>query len=504
MDRGDALLGAFSRQVPRLRAREADQARRRDPARDRRRLRPRRPGRARRRHDDPHPDRGLGRRRVGRCDRRGRRAAAPGAAGGSTCSPTSPSTGFPGVYAVGDVANIPDRERYDAPPARLGRPAVRGLGRARTSCASGAGADATPFHYKDKGIMAMIGRNAAVAEVGKRRHEVEGPIAFAAWLGVHATPAQRRPQQDRRLPHLGLGLLRPRPRRHRRGLRSAEAHRLGRPRGGRPAHLARRPTRPPRPEHQHRLRRDHAMSDHYDVIIVGSGAGGGTLAHRLAPSGKRVLILERGDWLPREIENWDADGGLRRQPLRVDRPLVRREGQGLPAAGPLLRRRRDEVLRRRAVPAARARLRRAQAPRRDLTGLADRLRRARALLHPGRGALPGARRPGRGPHRAAGVGAVPLSRRSRTSRASSELFDDLAQVGLHPFHSPSGIMLDEAEPAFSPCIRCATCDGFPCLVHAKSDADVIAVRPALRARQRRPASATPSYAGSRPTRRVAR
>jgi choline dehydrogenase-like flavoprotein len=42
------------------------------------------------------------------------------------------------------------------------------------------------------------------------------------------------------------------------------------------------------------------------VIIVGSGAGGGTLAHRLAPSGKRVLILERGDWLPREIENWDA------------------------------------------------------------------------------------------------------------------------------------------------------------------------------------------------------
>ena len=48
------------------------------------------------------------------------------------------------------------------------------------------------------------------------------------------------------------------------------------------------------------------MSEHYDVIIVGSGAGGGTLAHRLAPSGKRVLILERGDWLPREIENWDA------------------------------------------------------------------------------------------------------------------------------------------------------------------------------------------------------
>src|SRR5262245_28163550 len=52
------------------------------------------------------------------------------------------------------------------------------------------------------------------------------------------------------------------------------------------------------------------MSDHYDVIIVGSGAGGGTLAHRLAPSGKRVLVLERGDWLPREVENWDAESVL--------------------------------------------------------------------------------------------------------------------------------------------------------------------------------------------------
>jgi choline dehydrogenase-like flavoprotein len=55
----------------------------------------------------------------------------------------------------------------------------------------------------------------------------------------------------------------------------------------------------------------------------------------------------------------------------------------------------------------------------------------------------------------------------------------MTAVGLHPFHSPSGVMLDESHPAFSACIQCATCDGFPCLVHAKSDADVVAVRPAL-------------------------
>ena len=47
------------------------------------------------------------------------------------------------------------------------------------------------------------------------------------------------------------------------------------------------------------------MTEHYDVIIVGSGAGGGTLAHTLAPSGKRILLLERGDFLPRETDNWD-------------------------------------------------------------------------------------------------------------------------------------------------------------------------------------------------------
>ena len=49
------------------------------------------------------------------------------------------------------------------------------------------------------------------------------------------------------------------------------------------------------------------MPEQYDVIIIGTGAGGGTLAHALAPSGKRILLLERGDFLPREMENWSPD-----------------------------------------------------------------------------------------------------------------------------------------------------------------------------------------------------
>ena len=48
------------------------------------------------------------------------------------------------------------------------------------------------------------------------------------------------------------------------------------------------------------------MNNHYDIIIIGTGAGGGTMARRLAPSGKRILLLERGDWLPREPANWLA------------------------------------------------------------------------------------------------------------------------------------------------------------------------------------------------------
>src|SRR6266487_2107457 len=47
-------------------------------------------------------------------------------------------------------------------------------------------------------------------------------------------------------------------------------------------------------------------TQHYDVIIIGTGAGGGTLAHKLASSGKRILLLERGGYLPREPENWDS------------------------------------------------------------------------------------------------------------------------------------------------------------------------------------------------------
>ncbi len=93
--------------------------------------------------------------------------------------------GTSGVYALGDMANIPYGEEPSLP--QLGSVAQQsGEWAARNILADLDGAPREPFAYRDKGIMAMIGRKAAVAEVGAHRHELHGRIAFAAWLGVHA------------------------------------------------------------------------------------------------------------------------------------------------------------------------------------------------------------------------------------------------------------------------------------------------------------------------------
>jgi NADH dehydrogenase len=93
--------------------------------------------------------------------------------------------GFPGVYALGDVANIPFADDRALP--QLGSVAQQaGDWAARNILADIKGQGRQSFHYHDKGIMAMIGRKAAVAEIGEHRHELHGRFAFAAWLGVHA------------------------------------------------------------------------------------------------------------------------------------------------------------------------------------------------------------------------------------------------------------------------------------------------------------------------------
>jgi NADH dehydrogenase len=109
----------------------------------------------------------------------------PGHGGRIDVQPDLTVQGFPEVYALGDFSNIGGKDGKALP--QLASVAEQsGKWCARNIIADIAGKPLKPFGYFDKGIMAMIGRSAAVAEVGTHRHELEGPIAFAAWLGVHA------------------------------------------------------------------------------------------------------------------------------------------------------------------------------------------------------------------------------------------------------------------------------------------------------------------------------
>ena len=93
--------------------------------------------------------------------------------------------GFPEVYVLGDIANTPDPTGAAYP--QLGSVALQaGQWAARNILADIAGKPRLPFDYHDKGIMAMIHKHAAIAELGPKRHELHGALAHAAWLGVHS------------------------------------------------------------------------------------------------------------------------------------------------------------------------------------------------------------------------------------------------------------------------------------------------------------------------------
>ena len=221
------------------------------------------------------------------------------------------------------------------------------------------------------------------------------------------------------------------------------------------------------------------MAESYDVIMIGTGAGGGTLARHLAPSGKRILLLERGDWLPREPENWSTlDVFVDGRYVSTDSWYSVRGQVLLPAAGALLRRRRHQAVRRRAVPHAREGLRRAAAPRRlspawpiCYQDMEPYYTAAEDLYQ-----VHGAR--GEDPTEPPSSAPYPYPAVSHEPRIQ-QLSDDLEKSGYHPFHAPCGILVNEANLPYSTCVKCGECDGFPCPLHAKSDAEVIGVRPAL-------------------------
>ncbi|MGH9554395.1 MAG: GMC family oxidoreductase N-terminal domain-containing protein, partial [Terriglobales bacterium] len=224
-----------------------------------------------------------------------------------------------------------------------------------------------------------------------------------------------------------------------------------------------------------------ATTNHYDVIIIGTGAGGGTLAFKLAPSGKKILVLERGDYVPREKKNWDPKAVNVEGLYQTKEKWRDKDGKELHPhtnyyvggntkfyGAALFRLRREDF--------SELRQHGGISPAWPISydDLEPYYLQAEQLYH-----VHGLR--GEDPTDPPASGPYPHPPVSHEPRIQ-QLHDDFARHGLKPFHVPVGVMLDEKNPRTSKCIRCNTCDGFPCLIDAKSDAQVCAVDPALQHR----------------------
>jgi choline dehydrogenase-like flavoprotein len=217
-------------------------------------------------------------------------------------------------------------------------------------------------------------------------------------------------------------------------------------------------------------------STHYDVIIIGTGAGGGTLAYHLARHQQKILILERGSFLPREKENWSALEVYQRERYHTDEHWFDRNhkpfrpgmnywvGGNTKVYGAALLRMRErdfeEVQHKDGI-----------SPAWELkySDFEPYYLQAEALydVHGQRGQDPTE------PPRTQDYPYPAVSHEPRMQ----ELVDAFTKLGLHPFSLPLGLKLNETDPRLGHCIRCNTCDGFPCLTQGKADADVNCIEP---------------------------
>ena len=219
---------------------------------------------------------------------------------------------------------------------------------------------------------------------------------------------------------------------------------------------------------------DRAPSPHYDIVIIGTGAGGGTMAGALAGSDARILVIERGGVVPQEAENSSPEAVWKHLRYRSTERWVDANGsEFLPYThygvggntrfwGSVLYR-----LRREDFGALEHADGVSPAWPIDYDTLAPYYDRAERLyhVHGQHGVDP--TEPPRGPFPFAPVPHAPVM---------AEIVAGLEGQGLHPSHLPLGLIRPGEEGG---CVLCNTCNSFPCRVRSKSDADVCGVEPAL-------------------------
>ena len=217
--------------------------------------------------------------------------------------------------------------------------------------------------------------------------------------------------------------------------------------------------------------------NHYDIIIIGAGAGGGTVAYSLAPTGKRILILERGGYLPKEEDNWNPDAIFQGRKYQITETWLDKDNKGfLPQAfynvggntkvyGAALQRMREadfgEVKHQGGI---------SPAWEFSYQDFAPYYTRGESLfkIHGQKGEDISE------PPLSTEYPFPPLPHEPRIQ----EVAEDLQQLGLHPHHLTLAVDRDTANPENSPCIRCATCDPYPCKLDAKLDAQKACIDPA--------------------------
>ena len=212
----------------------------------------------------------------------------------------------------------------------------------------------------------------------------------------------------------------------------------------------------------------------YDIIIIGTGAGGGTLAHALADTSAHILIIERGDFVPQEEENWDPEAVWKHLRYRTRETWRDAAGKAfLPYThycvggntkfwgSVLYRLRREDFGDIEQLEGV------SPAWPIDYETLEPFYERAERLyqVHGQSGVDPTEAPRGPFPH-----AAVPHA------DGMAACADQLRQQGLHPSPLPLGLRNPGAQGG---CILCDTCNSFPCLRHAKSESDICCVRPAL-------------------------